>query len=248
MALSFWNKRSLIRESSLPVTLKWLLTILADYSGDDEWAFPNQATIARDLCCHQRHAKRLLKQLRDDGLIEVKQRRGRRSNQYRILWKCLGGIQTPSPDKSEGTSTPPTGDTQTPSTGDTQTPSMGTHRPPGTPNEHPKRTSKEHKSEKNQKQADEIFQAYPRKVGKKPALKAIEKALNKTSFDELLSAVQEYAKFRSGEDPKFTPYPATWFNAERWNDDRKEWQSSGRPGKRVVGPGELYDPNHTATL
>jgi hypothetical protein len=115
--------------------------------------------------------------------------------------------------------------------------------------EHPKRTSKENKSEKNGKQAEEIYLAYPRKIAKPAALKAIEKALKKISYDELMPAVQEYAKSRDGEDPKFTPHPATWFNSERWNDDRKDWQSSnGRAGKRRIGAGEQFDPDHTATL
>ena len=120
---------------------------------------------------------------------------------------------------------------------------------PRTSNEHPKRTSKEHKSEKTGKQAEEIYQAYPRKVAKPAAMKAIEKALKKSSFNDLMAAVREYAKSRDGEDPNFTPHPATWFNQERWNDDRKEWQSSnGRAGKRRVGPGEQFDPDHKARL
>tara|TARA_R100000750_G_scaffold62440_1_gene56195 strand:- start:757 stop:1497 length:741 start_codon:yes stop_codon:yes gene_type:complete len=65
---------------------------------------------------------------------------------------------------------------------------------------------------------NEIYKAYPRKVGKPKALASIKKALNKISFEELLSKVILFAKSRENEDPKFTPHPSTWFNEERWND------------------------------
>ena len=90
-----------------------------------------------------------------------------------------------------------------------------------------------------------IYEAYPKKVGKAKALTAIKVALKKIAFDDLLGAVREYAECRAGPDQQFTPYPATWFNQERWKDDRKEWKSdSGGTGKRRLSAGEKYDPNH----
>jgi hypothetical protein len=68
-------------------------------------------------------------------------------------------------------------------------------------------------------QALRLYEAYPRKVGRKPALRAISKALKTVGFDALLEAVNRYAQSREGEDPKFTPHPATWFNSERWADE-----------------------------
>lgn len=77
-----------------------------------------------------------------------------------------------------------------------------------------------------------LYQAYPKKVGKGAAKKSIEKALKKTQFDVLLDAVTEYAKacesIQVGRE--FIPYPATWFNQERWDDDRTEWwRGNGGP-------------------
>ena len=75
-----------------------------------------------------------------------------------------------------------------------------------------------------------IYRAYPRKVGRAAAIKAISKALKKVSFDELLEAVEAYARSRIDEDGqfrddrKYTPHPSTWFNQERWADDREEWE------------------------
>ena len=70
-----------------------------------------------------------------------------------------------------------------------------------------------------------VYQAYPLKVGKPAALKAIARALTKTSFDDLLAKTQQFALVRSG-DTAFCPHPATWFNQERYNDDPETWKRS----------------------
>ena len=97
-------------------------------------------------------------------------------------------------------------------------------------------------------QAEAIYLAYPRHVGKGKAIPAIVKALRKVPYEELLGAVQEFAKAPAGNAGNFTPYPATWFNGEKWNDDRSEWQrSSDESAKRAnhfgTGPGVKYTPD-----
>ena len=74
-------------------------------------------------------------------------------------------------------------------------------------------------------QAMSIYMAYPRKVARKAALRAIKKALLDEPFGDLLDAVEEYAEARKGQDSQFTPHPSTWFNQERWADDRSDWLS-----------------------
>ena len=66
---------------------------------------------------------------------------------------------------------------------------------------------------------DNIYDAYPRKVGKANALKAIGKSLKKEAYEFLLSKTKAFAQSRNGEDPQFTPYPATWFNREHYHDE-----------------------------
>lgn len=66
--------------------------------------------------------------------------------------------------------------------------------------------------------AQKVYEAYPRKVAKPRALKAIETALTKLGFDALLAAVTRYAKSVEDKDAEFIPHPATWFNDERWTD------------------------------
>lgn len=69
----------------------------------------------------------------------------------------------------------------------------------------------------------DIYDAYPRKLDRKDALVAIGKALKKIDSTKLLELTKQYAAARQGQDDQFTPYPASWFNGERYNDDPAMW-------------------------
>ena len=83
--------------------------------------------------------------------------------------------------------------------------------------------------------AEVIYKAYPRKIGKGAAIKAIVKALNKgVSANILLHAVNEYSDAIAWQQNRsLIPHPATWFNQERWEDDPKEWE---QPTQGNQGP------------
>jgi hypothetical protein len=88
--------------------------------------------------------------------------------------------------------------------------------------------------------AEELYQAYPRKVGKAAAKRAIDRTLKTLRAraaappeggswgDWLLSIVNAYAEARravTSRDPeaiRYTPHPAKWFNAGRYDDDPRE--------------------------
>ena len=61
------------------------------------------------------------------------------------------------------------------------------------------------------------YMAYPRKASKGPAEKAYLKARKKVSADVLLEAAERYAEDPNREDA-YTKLPATWLNAECWDD------------------------------
>jgi hypothetical protein len=98
------------------------------------------------------------------------------------------------------------------------------------------KASKAEESRRQVRRAEELFSFYPRKVGKGAAVKAIVKALGLVEFDSLKAAVIEYRDCTSRwskHDQQFIPHPATWFNGQHWDDDRKEWNRDGRasPGQ-----------------
>lgn len=78
-------------------------------------------------------------------------------------------------------------------------------------------------------EAQQIYAAYPRKVGRDKAIKVICKALKRVPFETMLAAVRLYAESRQDKNPNFTPHPATWFSQGRYEDDPQEWQREGKP-------------------
>ena len=63
-------------------------------------------------------------------------------------------------------------------------------------------------------QFDEFWTQYPKKVAKKTALKAYEKALKSASHQEIMTGLAKYKP-----DPKYICNPATWLNQGRWEDE-----------------------------
>lgn len=65
---------------------------------------------------------------------------------------------------------------------------------------------------------NEIYQSYPRKESKPLALKAIRKALETATSQEIMAGINRWIPYWKTRDPQFTPLPATFFNQEKWND------------------------------
>lgn len=75
-------------------------------------------------------------------------------------------------------------------------------------------------------QEEIIYNCYPKKVGKKLALKSIQKSLKEKSFEALQEATIAYAVAVSSwpeNEKQYVPMPATWFNQGRYDDDRVYW-------------------------
>jgi len=68
---------------------------------------------------------------------------------------------------------------------------------------------------------DTFWREYPRKVGKGDARKKFAKALTKTSFDNIMAALERVKASAqwTKDGGQFVPHPATWLNQERWDDE-----------------------------
>jgi len=89
---------------------------------------------------------------------------------------------------------------------------------------------------------EEIYQAYPRKIGKQVALKAIRKACEKGEPVKILEATKAYAEATAGWDRQFIPHPATWFNRGSYDDDRAEWvRSNGQQPNGTPKPKSTWE-------
>ena len=83
-----------------------------------------------------------------------------------------------------------------------------------------------------------IYECYPRKVGRKKALEAIDAAVKRLVKGEpplrpmkipeahrfLRERVSQYASSAAGQQGKYTPHPSTWFAQSRYLDEQTEWE------------------------
>jgi hypothetical protein len=96
-----------------------------------------------------------------------------------------------------------------------------------------------------------VYDAYPRKVGSMAAKTAVRRAvarlmrgidapaamLAQEAIDYLADKVQRFARSPAGQQGKFTPHPATWFNDGRYLDDEMEWQKQQVEGRNAAKQG-----------
>ncbi len=66
---------------------------------------------------------------------------------------------------------------------------------------------------------DAFWAAYPRRVGKGDARAAFDKACRKAPPEAIIAAITAQVYAGCFGDLKFCPYPATWLNKERWDDE-----------------------------
>ena len=76
---------------------------------------------------------------------------------------------------------------------------------------------------------ESFYLSYPRKVAKPQAKKAWTK--NKCVLAEVLPALEQQKK--TWKDPQFVPYPATWLNQRRWEDETIVKQESNGYAKQA---------------
>ena len=84
-----------------------------------------------------------------------------------------------------------------------------------------KNNNKKNKLEKNinaQSLFDDFWNEYPRKLDKAKAFKAFKSALTRAKFEDIMAGLVRY-KNDPTRKPDFTKYPATWLNADSWEND-----------------------------
>lgn len=211
-----------IPTSEIGMTNKFVLLALADYADKDGLCFPSQATLGDKVALSERTIRTCLADLETKGLISRTPRsstEGRRSDL----------IQLELPESCNRKDLP----VAQPEVGDTCNRQKA---PTPTGNQLPVAT----KGVINQSDitpqsalAEEVYKAYPRKTARPTAIKAILRAMKQVPFEDLLRLTKDYAEAvrRSGAELRFIPHPATWYNQERWADDRREWTAqSAKPG------------------
>jgi hypothetical protein len=88
-----------------------------------------------------------------------------------------------------------------------------------TPTQYKIREDKISKDKPMKEGFEDFWKAYPKKVNKKEATSSYNKI--KVSLDTLLKAIEKQKKSDQWlkDGGQFIPYPSTWLNQERWNDE-----------------------------
>lgn len=193
-----------------------LITIADAANRDGEHAHPGLAAMIEGSLYGRRHVLATVKQLVDDGWLEVEEEGGGRgrSTVYRVVMEtvqsahplsekgCNPGQETVQSDDSSLCLT-----TVTTSTVKTRVDGF-----------------------------EEFWQLYPLHKAKAAAQKAWAGATRKVDPEVILEGLRRYVDEQSRPGAPHTAYPATWLNAERWDDE-----PAARPrGQRVsVGDANL---------
>ncbi len=98
------------------------------------------------------------------------------------------------------------------------------------------------KSKTHAEEFEQFWLAYPRKVGKKKALHAWNKAKDRPEMTQVIRRIDESKRSEQWlkEDGQFIPHPSTWINDGRW-DDEPMIKSNGK-GTRPPPPPPKTDP------
>lgn len=90
-------------------------------------------------------------------------------------------------------------------------------------------------------QTEQLWKAYPKRVGKLAAMRAIKAALKVGDFDTIMAGVKRYAAAVVDADPHYTKHPQGWFSAGRWADEVLPGKPETRPGIVRAPPGKYDD-------
>jgi hypothetical protein len=175
--------------------------------------WPGREYLAERLGVSTDTVDRRVGQLRAGGWLEVRRRGQGRTNLYSLV------------DRPESAAMP------SPESADMRTQEAAPVRS--------KREGAKREEVSDTRAADEAFALwwaqYPRKVGKPAARKAWKRALGKASVAELGAGLEGWAAYwQARDEPEFVPYPATWLNQERWNDEAPVYRPRGSTALGVL--------------
>ena len=183
----------------------------------DQGAWPSIATLAKYAGITERRVQQIVRELTNSGEITIQEQGGfghtqYKTNRYFINLTC--------PPDCDGTLQHRTGVKSVTVRGEISDIRGEIWSPSGVkpispePNKEPIKKPNKNLSE----YFAEFWNVYPRKLDKGKAERAFKSAIKKASPEEIIQAAQRYRDDPTRRDD-FTKYPATWLNAESWNNE-----------------------------
>ncbi len=220
-AIPTWMIRDVENVSGYAIAVYGVLASRSGYRSN----FPGQQLIAAEARCSERKVRDALAELEQLGVVERVKRGakggGRRTDAYRLMDRPLGEDEEtiPAPDAGKGGF--PARDEGVSGTSEQTAPYIEIDRAgeidkAGVPAVSPLGF-------------DQWWQSYPLKKDKGAARRAWSTAIKKTDAATLIAAAMQYRN-DPNRDPSFTKYPASWLNAEAWeNGPLPARGGAGRP-------------------
>jgi hypothetical protein len=195
-----------------------VLLAIADCYGD-RGAWPSIATLAHHARVTERTVHRAIKRAAVLGELAVAYKAGPHGTNLYTLTKWQGQTLTPV----------------------TTDPVIAVSRDPDiamTP-------ERKNQTEQQTPEFDQFWNIYPRKVSKGSARKAWDQALKRgVEAETIIEAAGIYASSVKGSEARFIAHPATWLNADRWEDEESSVLS---PEPTFVAP-ELNEDDYSGFI
>lgn len=172
-----------------------VLLAIADHQGEIG-AWPSIQTLARMVNSSERSVQRDIVYLQDIGELKVEVQNAPTKSQYKsnLYWVTLSGVTNTEAGVTNAASGVTTGGVL--SLNRTLTEDI----------------------ERVKELFDDFWKEYPKKSDKRAALKAFRSALTRESFENILAGAIRYANDPNLPEPQYVKHPATWLNADAWEN------------------------------
>jgi DNA-binding transcriptional ArsR family regulator len=227
-------------ETTLPTAEKMVLLVIADHAnanGTNSW--PGVETIARKSSMTPRSVQRHIRNLEERGLIVTKRQQGgnentrsdRRPNRYDIILTALNGVTIVRSEQDGVTNETERGDIQDSTgrqmeqNGVTPVSPYPSLEPSLEPSKNPDALFAIEADEKKDELLETVtfeqfYEIYPRKASRSDAQRAWDKLKpdqKQLAMDALPIHIAYWDRERTEKD--FIPFPASWLNKKRWEDE-----------------------------
>lgn len=234
--------RSAVCDSDLPPTARHVaLTLSLHMNERGGSCFPSREELARETGLSVRTVDKAIRTLEDAGWLHVERparQRGRgHPNRYTARVPGEEGRTTFALPTQKGESGARKGEPRSPE----DVKEDVRYTPPESPSDslppHGEAAGGTASSRPMGDAFAEFWRVYPRRVGKRAARAAFERAARRASVDVILEGARRFAADPNLPEPRFVPHPATWLNQDRWEDDplpprADRERSRGDPGGR----------------
>jgi len=204
-----------------------VLLAIADHQGE-MGAWPSIQRLSKMVNASERSVQRDIQYLQKIGELQVEVQKAPTNGQYKanLYWVTLSGVT----DSASGVTNEPSGVTNRAS-GVTAGGVLTLIEP----------LRKNNISSKDQEFFTEFWGAYPKKVDKAKAFRAFRSALTRAKFEDILAGVIAYRNDPK-RNPDFTKYPASWLNADSWeNAAQPQYEVSAKSEREKAATKEFLE-------